>query len=158
MIDTRLAVLARQCKEGKVWPRLYRVQTRDGWTVRQFDPRKRGTTNLALDHLAAHLPSYPRRFQQVLSEVHELLVRRANYRRLLRIIAEIGEAAIRFPGGRWLLRGHQAGSTRVDWYAVTGTGGRALYRPLAAKLVAPEPEEDDEDDASLFDAPGIFPD
>jgi PAS domain-containing protein len=160
-VETRLAVLAEQCKAPKddwqrrglrrpgIWPRLYPVRTRAAWTVRDFRFSPKVTTvHLSLDELQARLPRLAPMAQQVLGEVHELLVRRAAARRLLWLLTDFGQAARLLPAGVWTIRGHAAHCKRMDWYVNTTRDGRALYKPCRkesteslGRLVTPDETE-----------------
>lgn len=142
--EARLQALSAQCLDMRVWPRLYPTGE-DGWSICQNIPANPPTTRyIPLGMVEAHLD--PRRCapaaRQVLSEAHELLVRRAAIRRILLILADIAEAALLFPGGTWTVHGHDVGQKAHPWWYFATTGdGRVIFNPCYRKAdEEPEPQ------------------
>ncbi len=120
-IDRRLGELGALLRAQRSGLRLYPLRQLDTWYFRRVQWR-RGTTHLRIAEVAEHARVLPAQQRSLVMEGVELLEARAAVRRLLRVVAEVTEAALWWPGGTWKVRGYAAGR-RTVWAAAASSRG-----------------------------------
>ncbi|MFA5028157.1 MAG: hypothetical protein WC713_09795 [Candidatus Methylomirabilota bacterium] len=127
-LDRRLGELDLLLREQRAAMRLYRHPRLNTWAFRQVQWQS-STTYLSLgdfDAAVGKLDLSPQE-RSTLEEARTLLQQRYKVRRLLRVIAELTEAGIRWPGGTWKVRGY-ASERGTIWHVAStasGTVGRS---------------------------------
>jgi len=130
--------------------RLYPLRQLDTWSFRQVQWR-RGTTHLRIADVVEHAQRLPAQQRSHVVEGLDLLEARVGVRRVLRVIAEITEAASRWPGGTWKVRGY-GGERGTAWAAaasIRGVIGRGYPQESAETCKQREAAGEDEADADV---------
>ncbi len=126
-LDRRLGELDHLLREQRSAVRLYQHRRLDTWAFRRVQWQS-GTTYQPirdLDSVFQKLDLSPQQ-RGNLEEARTLLQQRYKVRRLLRLVAELTEAGIRWPGGTWKVRGYEPAGATV-WHVsstASGTVGR----------------------------------
>lgn len=104
------------------WLRLYYSIASDTWQFRQiWGPRRsRYVSQEVLTRLMGKVTEHER---GVLEQARLVMERRWRMKRLLHVLATLGEAAQRWPGGVWQLRGEQGGEKSSAWVATVADHG-----------------------------------
>ena len=122
-LDRRMGELDRLLRAQRSAVRLYQHPRIDTWEFRLVQWHS-GTTYLSirdLDSVFQTLELAPQQ-RSNLEEARTLLLQRSKLRRLLRVIAELTEAGIRWPGGTWKVRGYEPEGGTVWHVASTASG------------------------------------
>lgn len=122
-LDRRLGELDLLLREQRAAMRLYRHPRFNTWAFRQVQWQS-GTTYLSLgdfDAAVGKLVLSPQE-RSTLEEARTLLQERYKLRRLLRVIAELTEAGICWPGGTWKVRGYSSERGTIWHVASTASG------------------------------------
>ena len=111
----------------RAWLRMYYNVGTDTWTVRQlFGPkRSRYVADEACERLMGKLIEQER---EILDKAVATMRRRRRLKRLLHVVAGIGEAAQHWPGGTWQLRGEGNGEVSAVWVATALKRGMSMIR------------------------------
>jgi transposase-like protein len=117
-LDKRLAY-TQSVLDG--WCRLYYSATQDSWRFHRLTGR-RNSRYLRLEEVLDGTKQIPMPDGAALVNGVALLRERRQVKRCLGVIATIGEAACRWPGGMWQLRGVQDGRQAARWTAIAGHG------------------------------------
>lgn len=124
--DVQLAQLAEAIRQQGGGVRLYRNWQRDTWGFRELLGAKK-TRHLPEPMLGGRVIRMPVVERQLIWDAAEALKRRQGIRRLLRVIAELTEAAAAWPGGRWGVRGYEGEEQPAVW-AVAGDASGVVGR------------------------------
>lgn len=122
-LDRRLEELDRLLREQRSAVRLYQHRSRDTWEFRQVQWQS-GTTYVPLGDFDAVVGKRDLSPQErsMLEEARVLLDERNKARRLLRVIAELTGAGIRWPGGTWKVRGYTPAGATI-WHVASSASG-----------------------------------
>jgi hypothetical protein len=162
-VEDQLVLLDEQLKFQRLWPRLYRIRTRDSWEVRRFafageESEFRRTVPVTAKELPGLIMTVRQGVgREDLYRTCEALQSRAAIRRLCQIVAEVATVANTWPGGRWLLKGHQVGVKTAEWFATTTVSGRALYRDYRKSPDVEEPADGFDEDADTWEDMTVGP-
>jgi hypothetical protein len=109
------------------WLRLYYDGRRDSWIVRQMigPKRSRYVSDEVCERLMENMIEGERR---VLHQVKEAMQRRRRLKRVLHVLATLGEAAQKWPGGQWQLRGERGAGRSAAWVATAGSHGMSVIK------------------------------
>ena len=109
------------------WLRLYYAAGRDSWVIRQMigAKRSRHVTEEVCERLMGKVVEEER---VVVEKVLEGMRRRRRLKRILHVLATLGEAAQKWPGGQWQLRGERGGGETAVWVATAGGHGVAVIK------------------------------
>lgn len=113
--------------------RLYQNRNRDTWAFHELLGR-RHSRYLDREAVLAMVEQLPVPERGRAMEAVELLDRRRQLKRMLGVVAVMAEAACRWPGGTWQLRGVRGENTASAWVAgITRTGlvARTYHGPQA---------------------------
>ncbi len=119
-VDGRLADLASILREQQSDIRLYRLEEKDTWRFHEVDHGEGWTRYVQRKSVASRSTRLAAQPQSQVVEAVKLLEERGQIRRLLRVIAELTEAAAVWPGGQWSVVGR-------------GTEGQSLWRRTATR-------------------------
>jgi hypothetical protein len=101
--------------------RLYYSPTRDSWRFHQLTG-KRNSRYLTLEEVVNGRKQVPMPEGASLLRGVDLLKQRRQVKRCLGLVAIVGEAACRWPSGRWQVRGVKDGNQTAVWAAVADHG------------------------------------
>jgi hypothetical protein len=149
-IDRRLAELGDLLRAQRSGLRLYPLRQLDTWSFRHVQWR-RGTTHLRIADVDEYAKRLPAQQRSHVVEGLELLEARAGVRRMLRVVAEVTEAAWLWPGGTWKVRGY-GGERGTAWAAaanIRGVIGRGYPQESAETCRQREAADEDEADADV---------
>ena len=122
-LDRRMGELDHLLRAQRSAVRLYPHPRLDTWEFRLVQWQS-GTTYLPirdLDSVFQTLDLAPQQ-RSNLEEARTLLQQRSKVRRLLRVVAELTEAGIRWPGGIWKVRGYTP-EGRTVWHVASTASG-----------------------------------
>jgi hypothetical protein len=122
-LDRRLRELDYLLREQRAAVRLYHHRRLDTWAFRLVQWQS-GTTYQPIRDLDSAFQKLDFSPQQRgnLEEARTLLQQRYKVRRLLRIVAELTEAGVCWPGGTWKVRGYTPGGETV-WHVASTVSG-----------------------------------
>lgn len=107
------------------WLRLYYAVGTDSWMLRQMigPKRSRHVSEEVCERLLMKIEEHERK---IVENVLKGIQRRRRVKRLLHILATLGEVAQKWPGGQWQLRGEQGGGRSSAWVATAGNHGMSV--------------------------------
>ncbi len=120
-VDERLRGLAELLREQQARIRLYRRTKEDTWCFREV-VSGRGTRHVPVDRVEDRARELAAQPQSQVVEALRLLGKRGEIRRLLRIIAELTEGAVVWPGGQWTVVARDS-NRRAWWCKVASREG-----------------------------------
>lgn len=122
-IDARLRALEVLLRGQRSLIRFYYHKNLDRWQIRLVQWQS-STRYLANEELEAEMEKRQLTAQQrgQVEEARTLMQKRQRIRRCLRVIAEVAETALRWPGGTWRVRGCMVGGKTI-WAVAAAAGG-----------------------------------
>lgn len=120
--DVRLAQLAEAIRQQGGGVRLYRNWQRDTWGFREMLGAKK-SRHLPEPMVGERVIRMPVVERQLMWDAAEALKRRQSIRRLLRVLSELMEAAVAWPGGRWGVRGYEGEEQAAVWAVAADASG-----------------------------------
>jgi hypothetical protein len=113
-LEGRHATLLEWRKGQTAALRVYYDEGKDQWRWRSLRGRAGGSVTMSFDAMMASVAALGDRDPQVSAKWDDYVLWRRS-RRVLLLLALLGEGAIQFPGGGWILRGRGAGSQEWTW-------------------------------------------